>query len=162
MLQRTSALLALFLVVNVAHASSSIYGAEFDYKNAKPTSQFFSGKTREQIASYCKNEILGTRDLSECAQFRYEMVIDSLNRRVSSVEKIIEDSDKRNEVYGQPAALPFFKRSQAYWEQYRDNYCYSDVYSVGQASLRFVDFWDCMARITKNRLDELTEPNDDE
>lgn len=162
MLQRINALLVLLLAVNFAYASPSIYGAEFDYKKAKPASQFFSGKTPKQIASYCENEKLGTRDLSACAQFRYETALDVLNKRVSSVERALEDNDKRNGAFGEPAALPFFKKSQANWERYRDNNCYSDVYSVGQASLRFVDFWDCMARITKNRIDELTKPNDDE
>ncbi|WP_429556971.1 lysozyme inhibitor LprI family protein [Paraburkholderia youngii] len=50
------------------------------------------------------------------------------------------------------------RRGQESWKLYRDNECYAEVYEVGQASLRFVEFWDCMTRITRNRLDELTKP----
>lgn len=160
-MRRISALLALLAISHAAFASSSIYGSEFDYKKAKPAREYFSGKSNEQIILYCKNEMIGTMDLSACAQFRYEVVANALSKRVAVVERVLQDDDKNNGAYGGPAALPFFKKSQANWELYRDNNCYSDVYSVGQASLRFVDFWDCMARITKNRLDELTTPNDD-
>ncbi|QBQ99056.1 lysozyme inhibitor LprI family protein [Paraburkholderia pallida] len=154
--------LILFLIVNAAHASSSIYGSEFDYKKATPTSKYFSGKTRAQVASYCKGEMLGTMDLSACAQFRYESAIAALNKRITEVVKILKVDDKENSAYGQPAALPYFEKAQASWEQYRDNNCYFDTYSVGQASLHFVYFWDCMTRITNNRLTELTKPDNDE
>ncbi|MGF6595898.1 uncharacterized protein YecT (DUF1311 family) [Paraburkholderia sp. GAS448] len=158
----TSILFALLFVANAVYASSSIYGSAFDYKKAEPSNVYFSGKTRAQIASYCKNERLNTMDLSACAHFQYENTISDLNARVLLIEKTLKEDDKENGAYGEPAALPFFKRAQMNWELYRDNDCYSDVYSVGQASLRFVDFWDCMTRITKNRLDELTKPNNDE
>ncbi|SMG56178.1 Protein of unknown function [Paraburkholderia susongensis] len=101
-------------------------------------------------------------DLSACAQFRYEGAIDALNRKVLEVEKTIAVDDKANGVYGEPAALPYFKKAQMHWQLYRDNDCYSNVYEVGPASLRFIDFWDCMTRMTKNRLDELAKPNSDE
>lgn len=162
MTRATSAMVALLVIANAAYASSSIYGPAFDYKKAKPASVYFSGETREQVEAYCKKEMLGTMDLSACAQFRYEVTIAALNKRVAAVEKILEDDDKENDAYGQPAALPFFKKAQANWALYRDNDCYSDTYSVGQASLHFVYFWDCMTRITKSRLDELTRPDADE
>ncbi|WP_201700550.1 lysozyme inhibitor LprI family protein [Paraburkholderia hiiakae] len=158
----TNAWIALLLVTNVTCASTSIYGSAFDYKKVKPARDYFSDKTAEQIASYCKRGMLGVMDLSACAEFRYEMIADVLSKRISVVEEAIKEGDKANAEYGGPAALPFFKKGQANWERYRDNICYSNVYSVGQASLRFVDFWDCMARITKNRLDELTKPDVDD
>ncbi|CAE6881524.1 lysozyme inhibitor LprI family protein [Paraburkholderia domus] len=162
MMRATSVFFVLLLVANAAYASSSIYGSEFDYKKAKPASTYFSGKNRQHVASFCKKEMLGTMDLSACAQFRYELAIEALNKRIQVVEKILEADDKDNGTYGEPAALPFFRKAQANWELYRDNNCYSDVYSVGQASLRFIDFWDCMTRITKQRLDELTNPSQDD
>ncbi|MFT4063947.1 lysozyme inhibitor LprI family protein [Paraburkholderia sp.] len=162
MMRATSIFIILFFIANAAHASSSIYGSAFDYKKATPTRVHFPGKTREQIAEYCKQEMLGTMELSACAQFRYEIAIDSLNERISEVEKILQADDRENGEYEEPAALPFFIESQKNWELYRDNDCYSDTYSVGQASLRFVYFWDCMTRITKNRLDELTKPDTDD
>jgi uncharacterized protein YecT (DUF1311 family) len=152
------ALLPLLLMPQIAYPleSSSIYGSTFDYKKAKPTSVYFSGKSHEEIESYCKQEMLGTMDLSACAQFEYEDVMNALNRRASEVEKILEADDKENGKYGEPAALPFFKKAQVNWQLYRDNDCYMNVYSVGQASLRFIDFWSCMTRITQNRLNELS------
>lgn len=151
----------LFAISSAAHASSSIYGSAFDYKKARPTSAYFSGKNRDQITAICKSERLSTMDLSACAQFRYEGAAEALNKRISEVEKILKEDDKENAQYGEPAALPFFKKAQLNWSLYRDNDCYSNTYSIGQASLRFVNFWDCMARISKNRFDELTKPNDD-
>jgi len=162
MMRVTSVVFALFFVANSVYASSSIYGSAFDYKKAEPSSVYFPGKTRAQIASYCKSERLNTMDLSACAHFQYENTISDLNARVLSIEKTLKEGDQENAAYQGPAALPFFKRAQMNWKLYRDNDCYSDVYSVGQASLRFVDFWDCMTRITKNRIDELTKPNTDE
>jgi uncharacterized protein YecT (DUF1311 family) len=162
MMRATSVLVVLFIIVNGAQASSSIYGSAFDYKKAKPASVYFSGKNHEEIASYCQNEMLGTMDLSACAQFRYESSIEALNNRLIEVYKVLAQDDKDNGVYGEPAALPFFKKAQANWKLYRDNNCYSSVYSVGQASLRFVYFWDCMTRMTENRLNELTRPDPDD
>src|ERR1700739_1498345 len=81
MMRGTSILAVLFLIANAAYASSSIYGSEFDYKKAKPTSTYFSGKTRQQVASYCKKESLGTMDLSACSQFRYEIASEVLSNK---------------------------------------------------------------------------------
>ncbi|NVH73498.1 DUF1311 domain-containing protein [Paraburkholderia sp. JPY432] len=162
MMRSTSMFFLLLCMSQATYCSQSIYGSEFDYKKAKPTSDYFYGKSRKEIELYCKREMLGTSDLSACAQFRYERIMDAFDKRVSEVEKILEEDDKANGAYGQPAALPYFKKAQANWLLYRENDCYSNVYSVGQASLRFVDFWDCMTGITKHRLDELTKPNSDD
>lgn len=152
----------LFLFANAAYPSSSIYGSSFDYRKARPARAYFSGKNREQVAAYCKNEMLGTMDLAACSQFRYEVTLEALNKRILEVEKLLRADDKYNREYDQPSSLPFFKKSQSSWEIYRDNNCYADVYSVGQASLHFVYFWDCMDRITENRLKELSSGNGDE
>ncbi|WP_414696905.1 lysozyme inhibitor LprI family protein [Paraburkholderia sp.] len=66
------------------------------------------------------------------------------------------DGHKEHRANGEPRALPYFKRGQENWKRYRDDECYANVYEVGQAWLRFVEFWERMTRITKNRLDELT------
>ncbi|MFP4894191.1 lysozyme inhibitor LprI family protein [Paraburkholderia sp. EG304] len=68
------------------------------------------------------------------------------------------DGDQELRANGEPEALPYFRRGQESWNLYRDNECYAEVYEAGQASLRFVEFWDCMTRITTHRLDELTKP----
>jgi uncharacterized protein YecT (DUF1311 family) len=162
MMRAINIFIFLYLFANVAYPSSSIYGSSFDYRKARPARAYFSGKNREQVTSYCKNKMLGTMDLAACSQFRYEVTVEVLDKRILEVEKILQADDKDNRSYDQPSSLPFFKKSQSSWEIYRDNNCYTDVYSVGQASLHFVDFWDCMTRITENRLKELSKGNGDE
>jgi len=157
-----SILLLLFFAVQGAYASESIYGSEFDYTKAKPASANFPGKTYGQIETYCTKDSLGTMDLSACAQLRFERVRDVLNKKLIEIQTSIGSDDKEHRLNGEPEALPFLKKAQASWQIYRDNECYANVYEVGQASLRFVDFWDCMIRITKSRLDELTKSNTDE
>jgi uncharacterized protein YecT (DUF1311 family) len=152
----------LFLIAQTAYSSTSIYGSAFDYKKARPANAYFAGKSPAEIVSYCKKENIGTMDLSACAQFRYEGLVDILNEKVAEIKRITSDYDREHRENGEPEALPFFERAQADWQLYRDNNCYSEVYQVGQASLHFVYFWDCMARMTKSRLDELTKPNKDE
>ncbi|HEX7906908.1 MAG TPA: lysozyme inhibitor LprI family protein [Paraburkholderia sp.] len=159
MMRATSLFAALFLTAQAAYPSTSIYGSTFDYKKARPASVYFSGKSPVEIASYCKSESLGTMDLSACAQFGYEGVVKTLNKKVAEIEKATKRYDLEHRANGEPEALPFFEKAQVNWQLYRNNNCYSEVYQVGQASLHFVYFWDCMTRMTKNRFDELTKPH---
>ncbi|WNC92455.1 lysozyme inhibitor LprI family protein [Paraburkholderia sp. FT54] len=162
MMRTTSIFAVLFLTAQAACPSASIYGSAFDYKKAQPASVYFTGQNPAEIERHCKNEYLGTMDLSACAQFRYEGIINTLNKKVAEIETVTKDYDREHRSNGEPKALPFFKKAQANWQLYRDNNCYSEVYQVGQASLHFVYFWDCMTRMTKNRLDELTKPDVDD
>ncbi|SIT44010.1 conserved exported hypothetical protein [Paraburkholderia ribeironis] len=162
MMRAISVFMLLCLTAQTVYASTSIYGSAFDYKKAQSTSAYFTGKSPAEIALYCKGEYLGTMDISACSQFRYEGAIKTLNKKVAEIEKITRNYDREHRANGEPEALPFFEKAQANWQLYRDNYCYSEVYQVGQASLHFVYFWDCMTRMTKNRLDELTKPDTDE
>lgn len=162
MMRAINIFIFLYLFANAAYSSSSIYGSSFDYRKAGPARTYFSGKNREQVAAYCKKEMLGTMDLAACSQFRYEVTVEALNKQILEVEKLLRADDEYNRSYDQPSSLPFFKKSQSSWEIYRDNNCYTDVYSVGQASLHFVYFWDCMDRITENRLKELSSGKGDE
>lgn len=36
----------------------------------------------------------------------------------------------------------------------------AETYSLGEASMRYMTFWDCMARITEERLDDLDSAKD--
>ncbi|MGF6936089.1 uncharacterized protein YecT (DUF1311 family) [Paraburkholderia sp. UCT70] len=93
------------------------------------------------------------------AQFDYEVAAKALNGKIAEIEMVTKGYDREHRANGEPEALPFFENAQANWQRYGDNNCYSEVYQVGQASLHFVYFWDCMTRMTKNRLDELTRPD---
>lgn len=106
--------------------------------------------------------MLSTIDLSVCAQFRYEESIAILDRELAKIKIVTRDSDRERKVNVEPEALPFLESAQRSWVMYRDNECYSETYQAGQASLYFVYFWDCMNRITKARLKELTSPDGEE
>ncbi|MDE2430497.1 MAG: DUF1311 domain-containing protein [Burkholderiales bacterium] len=161
MMRTTSILLALCSIINAAHASSSIYGSIFDYRKAKPTSEYFPGKTTKQIILYCKNERLDTMDLAACAQSRYEAATIQLDQKFVEIEDITRLNDRKLLTDNEPEALPYFQKAQSNWRLYRDNECYAEAYQSGTATLRYIDFWDCMTRITKNRLNELTTHNID-
>ncbi|TKC80252.1 DUF1311 domain-containing protein [Trinickia terrae] len=58
----------------------------------------------------------------------------------------------------QPAwASPYSEKAQNAWATYRDNECYSETYSMGEAAERYIFFWECMANITQSRVKELDE-----
>lgn len=152
----------LLLMAETVWASSSIYGSAFDYKKAQPSEVYFPGKSRQEIAAYCKQQALGTMDLSACAQFEYEGAEESLNSKILEIEGVIARTDHGRRANNEPQALPFFKQAQSHWELYRDNACYCATYEAGQASLHFVYFWDCMASITRRRLEALSRPDREE
>ena len=158
MMRATEIAILLFAVSWSAYSSSSIYGTAFDYMKATPTSKYFAGKTQQQIQRFCKHDAVATMDVSACAQHSFERVARTLEKKVSAIERIMADGDRKLHANGEPEALPYFRRGQENWKLYRDNECYAEVYEVGQASLRFVEFWDCMNRISSNRLAELTNP----
>ncbi|WP_085481229.1 lysozyme inhibitor LprI family protein [Paraburkholderia susongensis] len=139
----------------------SIYSGPFDYTKVKPAEIFFSGKSPLDIKVHCKTDSLSTEEAWQCSHFQFEQASVALNRQVAVIAAELKKNDRDLKAGGYPLALPFFKKAQEYWKSFRDNECYSDTYSLGQASMRDMVFWDCMTRITTNRLDELKKPNDD-
>ncbi|CAM2163687.1 DUF1311 domain-containing protein [Paraburkholderia sacchari] len=150
---------SIYMVSAPIANSASIYGTTFDYRKAEPAISQFPGKTSQQIAEHCKSENLGTMELTTCAQFKFESTATTLAKTVEAAEKEIEKNDVELRKNHNPIALPYFKRAQNHWQSYRDNQCYANVYEIGQASIRFIDFWTCMETVTKARLDELTKPD---
>ncbi|POR54631.1 uncharacterized protein DUF1311 [Paraburkholderia eburnea] len=106
--------------------------------------------------------MLSTMDLSACAQFHYEESVAALNAEIAKIEVVTRDSDRERKANAEPEALPYLRSAQRSWVIYRDNECYSETYQAGLASLHFIYFWDCMNRITKARLKELTTPDGEE
>lgn len=150
-------------VLSVAASAKTIYSGEFDYKKFEPSSAYFAGRTPAEIAKLCKTgEHAGTMDISECAHRDYESANINLENRLKTLRSEIEDDDKSLQAETEPLALPYFLKSQDAWAQYRESYCYYETYALGEASIRYINFWNCMSRITKSRLEELTKPNADE
>ncbi|WP_322045669.1 lysozyme inhibitor LprI family protein [Paraburkholderia sp. J67] len=150
---------SLYMVGVPIANSASIYGTTFDYRKAEPASSQYPGKTPQQIAEHCKSENLGTMELSTCAQFKFESAKAMLAKTIEATERDIEKNDVELRKNHNPIALPYFKQAQRNWQSYRDNQCYANVYEIGQASIRFIDFWACMEAITKARIGELTKPD---
>jgi uncharacterized protein YecT (DUF1311 family) len=150
---------SLYLIGAAIANSASIYGTTFDYSKAEPAISQFPGMTSQQIDEHCKSRSLGTMELTTCAQFKFELARTTLAKTVESAEKEIEQNDVELRNDHNPIALPYFKQAQSHWQSYRDNQCYANVYEIGQASIRFIDFWTCMETITKARIDELTKPD---
>ncbi|NML29809.1 lysozyme inhibitor LprI family protein [Paraburkholderia antibiotica] len=151
----------LFLIFAPWVAAQSIYGEAFDYKKAEPTSKYFAGKTAAQINALCKHDSLPTADLSACAQYEFENADSALRKRLSEVQADTHSAHHLRRGAGEPDPLPYFNRAQDNWARYRDNECYFEVYEVGPASLRFAEFWDCMTRITKLRIKDLSSATAD-
>ncbi len=94
-------------------------------------------------------------DASECAHFYFERARSELGEEVRKITKNLGGSDKSLKVDGEPQALPYFTKAQSHWTAYRDNECYSESYSLGQASMRYIVFWQCMRGLTQERINNL-------
>jgi uncharacterized protein YecT (DUF1311 family) len=156
-----SALCLAPCVLSVAVSAKTIYSGEFDYRKFEPSSVYFTGRTPAEISELCRTgEDAGTMDMSECAHRDYENANRDLQNKLKVLRSEVDENDKSLKASGEPLALPYFVKSQAAWAQYRESDCYSETYMLGEASMRYIKFWDCMTRITKSRLDELTKAND--
>jgi len=145
----------LMLIAQIASAET-IYGVPFDYKKFESAREYFQKENVDQIEHFCKNDVRSTMDLSTCSQFEYEKVNGALTRRLLEAEKEIKNSDQSYHAPGDAYTWPCFRKAQNSWQTCRDNECYAEVYEAGPASMRFMDFWDCMTRITRLRLDEIS------
>ncbi|MGF6698627.1 uncharacterized protein YecT (DUF1311 family) [Paraburkholderia sp. MM5496-R1] len=134
----------------------TIYSVRFDYKKATPSSVYFTGKSREEIDRLCKTgEHASTADIAACSQRNFEQISAQLNSTIKPLETELRKGDVDLKADNNPVALPYFEKGQRAWVQYRDNQCYAETYSLGEASMRYMTFWDCMARITKGRISDL-------
>lgn len=150
-------------VLSVGASAKTIYSGEFDYRKVEPSSVYFSGRTRAEISKWCKTgEHASTEDLGQCSHMEYENADRDLTKRLKLVRAAIAENDKSLKADGEPLALPYFDKSQDAWAKYREGDCYSETYMLGEASMRYINFWDCMTRITKNRFNDLTRSNQDE
>jgi uncharacterized protein YecT (DUF1311 family) len=157
-----SVLAPLLLAVSAATFAKTRYSGEFDYRSFQPSAAYFAGQTRVQIDHLCRTgEHAGTEDMEQCGRRDFERSTRALNQAVAAltVEYRKDNVDLTHE--GEPAALPYFLKAQAAWVEYRDNSCYSAAYEIGEASLKYIDFWYCMATRTNERVKELRRHSDE-
>ncbi|MCG5075058.1 lysozyme inhibitor LprI family protein [Paraburkholderia tagetis] len=149
------------LPASIPSYGETIYSVPFDYKKATPTSVYFHGMSKAEIDHLCKTgEHAGTADIAACSQRDFEQSADRLDVLLRSEEADYKknDADLLSDNY--PVALPHFQQAQRAWADYRANQCYAETYSSGQASMRYMTFWDCMTRITKERIADLKSSKD--
>jgi uncharacterized protein YecT (DUF1311 family) len=99
--------------------------------------------------------------MEECEHREFERAVDALNRKVMALTAQIKKNDNQYaKPDDEPVALPYFLKSQAAWTEYRDNYCYSAAYDMGEGSEKYLRFFMCMSGMTKARTNELGQFDD--
>ena len=157
MILRTKFSILLALLPIVASAKT-VYSGEFDYRYFKSPEVYFSGRSGAQVARMCDTgEHASNDDLAQCSHLKFDQVSIQLEKRLKAVNSKIKSGDKSLKGSGEPLASPYFEKAQSAWAIYRDNECYGETYSMGEAAERYIFFWECMANITKSRVEELDE-----
>ncbi len=98
--------------------------------------------------------------MEECGHRDFERATRKLNKIIASITAGIKKNDIELARDNQPEALPYFLKAETAWRQYRDNTCYSGAYEIGEASLKYIDFWHCMATMTQDHAKELTRKDE--
>lgn len=141
---------------SVTVTGRTVYSIPFDYTRIAPSSVYFSGKSRAMIDHLCKTGgHTFTADAAACEQRDFERVNSELNAKYSRLTQKIKEGDLELKAADEPVAQPYFSSAQKAWVKYRDSYCYSYVYAMGEASARYIYFWGCMKSITQDRLMQL-------
>lgn len=157
MILRTKFLFVLALLPIISSAKT-VYSGEFDYRDFKSPEASFSGRTQAGVAHMCNTgEHASNDDLAQCSHLKFNNASSQLEKRLKTIRSKSEKNDKSLKADGEPLSSPYFEKAQVAWTTYRDNECYSETYSMGEAAERYIFFWECMANITKSRVKELDE-----
>lgn len=153
---------AILLSGTLAFAQTR-WSGRFNYHDFQSSANYFYGLNNAQIDHICKTgDGAGTEAMEQCQHRDFERANNALNKEVAYVtETIIKDDKEYIVPSGQPAALPYFLKSQAAWSDFRDNSCYSGAYESGERSLKYIAFWYCMTQRTKARIEDLRNPPDE-
>lgn len=157
-MKRTIATSALcLLAVTVCASGKTRYSGPFDYHDFKPSAAYFHGRSPAEVAHLCPTaEHASTEDLEECELREFERATATLKRKITELTAKIRKNDETDaKPEDEPVALPSFLEAQAAWVQYRDNYCYSAAYYMGEGSEKYIRFFICMSSMTKARTKEL-------
>ena len=157
MILRTKFLI-LFALLPIVASAKTVYSGEFDYHYFQSPEVYFSGRSAAQVAQMCDTgEHASNDDLAQCSHLKFDQVNIRLEQRFKAVSSKVKSGDKSINASGEPLASPYFEKAQSAWAIYRDNECYGESYSMGEAEERYIFFWECMANITKSRVEELDE-----
>lgn len=140
----------LFLLAIAAPTPAKTrYSGAFDYHDFEPSTVYFHDHTRAEIDHLCNTgDGASTEDMEACEHREFERAVSTLNRKLATLtDQIKKDDNEYAKPDDEPVALPSFLKSQAAWEQYRDNYCYSYVYDMGPGSAKYIYFFGCMTGI---------------
>ena len=94
-------------------------------------------------------------DLTFCARQDWQEADDALNDMYQSALALIEETDAivGAEDRGAEDAL---KDAQRLWAKYRDAACLAEAYAYAGGSIQPMIEWNCMARLTWARVEDLT------
>lgn len=157
MIHRTKLLCTLALLPILASAKT-IYSGEFDYRDFKSPETTFAGRPAAEVARMCESgEHASNDDLGQCSHLKFNRANALMEQKLRALTARIRNVDPSLKASGEPTALPYFEKAQSAWASYRDSECYGETYSMGEASERYIFFWECMASITERRTKELEE-----
>lgn len=151
----TAFTIVVFALSPIANGKT-VYSVPFDYTKFPSSSVHFQGKSIKEIDRLCRTgENASTDDAAACEQRDFERLKSRLNATYTKVLSSIKESDKELAESNDPLATPDFVGAQENWSRYRDRYCYAYVYALGEASGRYIYFWNCMKGITQDRIKQL-------
>ncbi|CAB3752524.1 lysozyme inhibitor LprI family protein [Paraburkholderia humisilvae] len=158
MIRHTNILLPLLLVPVLAVAQSR-YSGDFDFQDFQSSKMYFSNFTAAQVEHLCMTgEHASNEDLEQCEHRKFERADLKLNTQLRAMKSLVDNSDKFVKEYGEkPLSAPYFLKAQRSWIEYRNNECYTETYMMGQAVERYIRFWNCMATMTNNRINEIKQ-----
>ena len=94
-------------------------------------------------------------EMTQCARQDWQEADDALNDMYQSALALIEETDAivGAEDRGAEDAL---KDAQRLWVKYRDAACLAEAYAYAGGSIQPMIEWNCMARLTWARVEDLT------
>jgi uncharacterized protein YecT (DUF1311 family) len=148
----------VFAILPVFASAKTIYSGEFDHHYLKSPEADFSERPAAEVARMCDSgEHASNDDLAQCSHLRFNKASSRLEKSLKAVRLMNAKGDKSLKASGNPLASPYFEKAQSAWASYRDNECYSEIYTMGEAAEREIFFGECMANITDSRVKELDE-----
>lgn len=126
------------------------------YKGRQSSDLFFKGKTEEQILDDCVNN-QSTLVVNFCEKRKFEMA----SRKLKVLFSIQLKATKKNDISlrgnGLPAASAYFISSQISWLKYRDDTCVFEYLYSGSGTIRGVEYFSCLLKMTNRRIEELSD-----
>lgn len=155
---RLTKIICLVALLPVVASAKTVYSGEFDYHEFESPKVFFAGRKAADVSRMCDTgEHASNDDLAQCSHLKFNNADSLLDRKLKAIRHKNGKGDEALKAEGEPLSSTYFEKAQSAWAAYRDNECYGEAYSMGEAAERYIFFWECMANITQSRVKELDE-----